>query len=76
MVCAIHDELDSTGQRTELAYDQAVSNERVVIKNIPFKVLRIFRVVVIGVVPNDDIRIRHSVLDEAHLRETGHGVLV
>ena len=76
VVCAVHDELDATGYRAKLSDDQTVTNERKVVKDITFKVLRIFWIVVVGVIPNDDIRIRNGVLDEAYLRESRHRVLV
>lgn len=39
VVCAVHDELDATGYRAKPSDDQAITNERKVVKDITFKVL-------------------------------------
>lgn len=37
---------------------------------------RIVRVIVIGVVPDEDVRVFHRILDEADLRKPFHGMRV
>ena len=76
MIGAIHDELDAFGDSAELADDQLVADEGVVVENILEEVLRAFGVVVIGVIADNDIGIINEILDEPDLRETFHGVLV
>jgi hypothetical protein len=76
MVGAIHDEFDASGDGAEFPDDQAIAGEGKVIKNIALKISGAIRVIIIRVVPDDDVRILHRVLDEANLREAFHGVRI
>lgn len=76
VVGAVHDELDAAGQGAELADDQTVADERKVVEDVAFEILRILRVIVIGVLPDDDMWIGNRVLDKAHLGKPRHRVLV
>ena len=74
VVGAVHDELDPAGQRAELADDEFVADERIMVEHVALEVLRVFRIVVVGVVADDDMGILHRVPDEADLGKAGHGM--
>lgn len=76
VVGTVHDELGAASDGAELADDQLVANEGKVVENIALETLRVIGIVVIGVLPNDDVRISYGVLDEADLWKTFHRVLV
>lgn len=72
VVCAVHNELDFTGYGAKLSDNQTVANEWKMIEDVSLKILRIIRIVVIGVIPEDNIRIRNGIFDETYLRKTHH----
>ncbi|MNJ73059.1 hypothetical protein D3C77_697960 [compost metagenome] len=76
MVGAVHDELHPARQGAELADHQPVADEGEEIEHVALEVLRAFRVVVVGVVADLDLRVVHRVGDEADLRKAGHRVRV
>src|SRR5690606_40404622 len=76
MVRAVHDEPDAAGDRAELADDQLVADEREVVENVALEILRIVRIIIVGVIANDDVRVVDGVLDETDLREAFHRMLV
>jgi hypothetical protein len=76
VVGAVHDELDAASNGTELSDDQFVADERIVVQNVAFEIFRVFWIIVITVVTYNNVGIGDSVLDEAYLRETNHGMLV
>ena len=59
VVRAVHDEFHATGKGTKLANDQTIADERIVIEDVALKVLGVIRVVVVGVVTDDDVRVGH-----------------
>jgi hypothetical protein len=46
------------------------------VKHIALEILRAVRVIVIGVVADDDIGIADNIFDETHLRKSGHRVRI
>lgn len=74
VIGAVHDEFDAAGDGAELTNDQPIADEREMIEDIALEVLRVFGIVVVRVIANDDIRVLHGVLDETHLRESFHWV--
>jgi hypothetical protein len=62
VIGAVHDEADPLRQSTKLADYQFVANERKMVKDIALEIFRAFRIVVIGVVSDQNVRILHSIL--------------
>ena len=74
MASAVHDEGGFSGHGAVFANDEFVADEVEVIQNIIKKAFGVIRVIVIRVVPDDDVRVGAIILDEGYLGETLHGV--
>ena len=66
-----HHELDAFGDGAELPDNQSVSDEIVEVRDMLFKLIRPVHVVIVGVVPDDDARILHHILDVAQAWNLG-----
>ena len=65
MICRAHDESRAVRDLTELADDKLVAESRVVEKNLRFfKIFRMFRAVVVGIVAYRDIGRRYDVFQK------------
>lgn len=76
VVGAVHDELHPARDGAEAPDHQAVTDEGEEVEHVALEVLRILRVVVVGVFADLDLRVAHRVADEADLGEARHGVRV
>jgi len=76
VVRPIHNKFNAPGQGAEFANNQPVANKRKMVEHIALKIFRILRIVVIGVIPDQDIGIGDSIFDKAHLGKSRHGVLI
>ena len=64
MIGTIHNEFHVGSNHAELSNDQFVSGKIEMIFDVFLKVFNRFKIVVIGIVPNDDIRIGDDVFKE------------
>ena len=73
VIGSVHDESHVTSQRTELADHQLVANEGEVVQHaLRLELLRAFRIVVVAVITDHDIRVLDQRLEEPDLREALH----
>jgi len=71
----VHDEGGFSGDGAVFANDEFVTNKVEMVQNIVKKALWAIRVIVICVVPDDDVRVGAIIFDEGYLREPFHRVL-
>ena len=65
MICRAHDESRAVRDLTELADDKLVAESRVVEKNLRFfKIFRMFRAVVVGIVAHRNIGCRYDIFQK------------
>ena len=64
MIGTIHHELHAFGNSTELTDNQFVANEVVEVCDVLLKLVGTIRIIVIGVVADNDARILYHVLDK------------
>ena len=65
VIAAVHDELHSGGDGTELADDESVADEVEVVEDVPFELLHAGGVIVVGIVADQDVWARYVVLQES-----------
>ena len=75
MASTVHDEGGFSGDGAVFANDEFITNKVEMVQNIVKKALWAIWVIVIRVVPDDDVRIGAIIFDEGYLREPFHRVL-
>ena len=74
MTSAVHDEGGFSGYRTVPANDELVPDEIEMIKDVLEEPRRTIRIIVIGIIANDDIGAGAKILDKTNLWKPFHGM--
>ena len=65
MISTVHYKLHALGNRAEFANDKFISDEWIMVGYVLFKLIRTFGIVIVGIVPDNDIRIPYYIFNIA-----------